>query len=115
MSTLFGPPNSCLCRRGRLDRCSSSVSRSFVFGPDCLLFRQSVLGVHRSLADLCHRVEQQPVECRNRSHSGMVPESGVAQRCALLALLCGSWCARHVSCLNVINMVDVPMLRTAEE
>ena len=46
---------------------------------------------------------------------GWLARGGVAQRCALLALLCGSWCAGHVSCLNVINMVDVPMLRTAEE
>ena len=41
--------------------------------------------------------------------------SAVAQSCALLALLCGFWWAGHDSCLNVINMVDVPMLRTAEE
>ncbi len=33
----------------------------------------------------------------------------------MLPLLCGSWCARHVSCLNVLNMVDVSMLRAAEE
>jgi hypothetical protein len=27
----------------------------------------------------------------------------------------GFWWAGHDSCLNVINMVDLPMLRTAEE
>ncbi len=37
------------------------------------------------------------------------------QRCALLALLCGFWCGDRLSCLNVINMVDAPILRTAEE
>jgi hypothetical protein len=41
--------------------------------------------------------------------------SGVAQRSAVSAVLCGFSPVPAISCLNVTIMVDVPMLRTAEE
>jgi hypothetical protein len=79
-------------------------------------------GFFRSLSSPALRLERRPPTgetwIRDRRYNELRPPcwwSGVAQMHAFFAFVCGSSSVHRGSCLDLKIMVDVPMLRTAEE